>query len=101
MTEGIRSEGGSRSRDDVEHAVVVYTQPHCAPCRQVEAYLRQRAVPFVVRDVVADPDALAVLEARGYMGTPVTRVGDTWIAGFRRDALDQALAVLLREHSDR
>ena len=82
----------SVTEPDVRASVVVFTQPHCAPCRQVEDYLTGRGVPFIVRDVLADEEALAVLESRGYMGTPVTQIGDHWIAGFRRDALDRALA---------
>lgn len=78
----------------MEPAVVVFTQPHCAPCRQVESYLTERGIPFVMRDVLTDGDALAILAERGYMGTPVTRIGDEWIPGFRRAALDRALAAL-------
>jgi glutaredoxin len=74
--------------------VVVYTQPHCSACRQVERYLTQRNIDFEVLDVLSDASALATLEERGYLGTPVTRVGDTWISGFRRAALERALATL-------
>lgn len=73
--------------------VVVFTQPHCAPCREVERYLTERGVTFVLRDVLADQEALAILESRGYMGTPVTQIGDQWIAGFRRTEFDRALLV--------
>jgi len=44
-----------------------------------------------VRDVAADASALAELEAEGYMTTPVTRIGDRWIAGFRRPEMESAL----------
>lgn len=75
-------------------AVVLYTQPYCGACRLVEQYLSERQIPFAVRDVSLDASALASLEERGYLSTPVTRVGDQWIAGFRREAFDRALAAL-------
>lgn len=70
---------------------VVYTQPHCAACKQVMKYLGGLGVPVVSRDVLTDASALAELEAQGYLTTPVTRIGDRWIAGFKRAALDEAL----------
>ena len=77
-----------------EPSVELFTQSHCAPCRQVEAYLRGRGIPFVQRDVVADPHALDLLAERGFMSTPVLRVGQQWIAGFDRRRFDLALASL-------
>lgn len=71
--------------------VEVFTQPHCAPCRDVERFLRNRDVAFAVRDVTDDADALEAIVARGFMATPVTRVGERWIGGFRRAELEAAL----------
>jgi glutaredoxin len=71
--------------------VVVYTQPHCASCSQVERFLEQRGVAFTVRDVSKDPRALEEIASRGYMSTPVTRIGDRWVAGFRRKELESLL----------
>ncbi len=48
-------------------------------------------MPFTARDVVADPEALEEIVARGYMSTPVTRIGDRWIAGFRRNEIERLL----------
>jgi glutaredoxin len=73
-------------------AIEVFTQRYCAPCRQVEALLRERGVAFVVRRVDTDAAALEVLASRGYMGTPVTRIGETWIAGYHKTAIERALA---------
>ncbi len=71
--------------------IVVYTQPHCPSCDQVERYLEQRDLPFTVRDVFEDPEALEEITSRGYMSTPVTRIGDRWIAGFRRSVFERIL----------
>ena len=63
--------------------IEVYTQSHCASCRHVEEFLTQCGVSFTVRDVEADSDALDELVSRGYMTTPVTRIDDEWISGFK------------------
>ncbi len=71
--------------------VVVYTQPHCASCKEVAHFLEDRGVPFTVHDVSKDPEALEELTSRGYMTTPVTRIGDRWVAGFKRKQLERLL----------
>ena len=75
-------------------AVELFTQPHCAPCRQVERFLREHRMTFVVRDVTADAGALEEIARRGFMATPVTRIGERWIAGFRKRELADALRAL-------
>ncbi len=74
-------------------SAVIYTQPHCGPCRMVEQFLEDHAVPFVTRDVTKDPAALNDLVERGFMATPVTHIGTQWIAGFSKDELTQAVAI--------
>lgn len=71
--------------------VVVYTQPHCAACSQVEHFLESRGVSFTLCDVSQSAAALDEIVSRGYMGTPVTRIGDRWVAGFRRKELESLL----------
>jgi glutaredoxin len=57
----------------------------------VERYLDERGIAYTIRDVFAEPDALEEIGSRGYMSTPVTRVGDQWVAGYRRKQLDRLL----------
>lgn len=71
--------------------VVVYTQSYCADCREVERFLAARNVPFATHDVAHDPVALNELIFRGYMSTPVIKVGDRWIAGFKKKQIERAL----------
>ena len=87
-----RAPGAPQAED--ETAVVLYTQPHCTACRSVERYLTERGVRFEARDVFADPVALSEIEDRGYLTTPVTRIGTQWLAGFRRSEFDAAVAHL-------
>ena len=74
--------------------VVLYTQPHSPTCRQVESFLRERGVAFAERDISRDPGAVAELVEQGFMSTPVTRVGETWVAGFSRSKLARVLKEL-------
>lgn len=75
-------------------AVEVFTRAHCGSCREVERYLRARGVAFTVRDVGAGAAALEELVARGYMTTPVTRIREQWIAGYKPRELARALAAV-------
>ena len=56
-------------------------------------YLRSAGVAFTVRDVLADDDAAAFLEARGVYATPVLAVGDTLIVGFEKARIDALLGL--------
>ena len=75
-------------------AVEVYSQAHCSSCREVERYLESRGVAFKVRSVDTEPAALEEISARGYMTTPVTRIGEHWIAGYKRRELERALKAI-------
>lgn len=79
--------------------VVVYTQPHCASCSQVERFLEERGVAFTIRDVSQDVRALEEIASRGYMSTPVVKVGARWIGGFKTRQIEEALAELTRPAS--
>lgn len=79
------------SRDTIQREIEVFTQKHCGACRQLEHFLHERGVSFKLRDVGEDPEALEELLTRGYMSTPVTRVGEHWVAGFNRKALERLL----------
>ena len=78
---------GPSRQPDVE----VFTQHHCASCRQVENYLEKRGVAFTTRDVVADKEALDEIFRRGFMTTPVIRIDNAWVGGFRRDEIERLL----------
>ncbi|MGE0791016.1 MAG: glutaredoxin family protein [Sandaracinaceae bacterium] len=80
--------------------VIIYGASWCGACRSAAAYLRQRNVPFIERDIEREPGARqAMLEAArraglNPSGIPVIEVGSTVIAGFDRGALDRAIAQL-------
>lgn len=72
--------------------IVVYTQEHCASCKHLEKFLEEEGFSFTLLDIGEDANALQEIASRGYMSTPIIRVGDTWIAGFNKKKLKQALA---------
>ncbi len=76
---------------DTPPIIEVFTQRHCASCCRVESYLQDLGVPFEVRDVTSDAAALDEIFKRGFLTTPVTRIGDQWIAGFKRKEFEQLL----------
>ena len=82
---------GGTAVSDQAAEIVVYMQPHCASCGEVERFLRERGVPFTVIDISEDPDALEEIISRGYMSTPVTRIGEHWVAGFRKTEFERLL----------
>jgi glutaredoxin 3 len=72
--------------------VTVYTTPTCPYCRHVKNYLSQRGVPYVERDVAADPAAAADLQRlTRQRAVPVTTIDGQVIVGFDRPALDRLL----------
>ena len=55
-------------------------------------YLSQKQVPYTVRDIREDPQALQELLALGVRSTPCVQIGDTVIVGFNPRSIDKALA---------
>lgn len=74
--------------------VIVYSQPHCGSCSQVERYLRDRGVVFTAKDIGADTAAMAEFLTCGYLTTPVTVIAGTPVAGFQPKRLASLLATL-------
>ena len=77
--------------------IIVYSQPGCGPCIAVTRHLRKAGVGFEVRDVRADEQAAAEVEALGYQGTTVVVAGDMHTHGYRMDWLDQVVDAVRRE----
>lgn len=83
---------------DASADVVVYGASWCGACRQAEAYLRSRGVPFVEKDVERDPGAQAEMMQKAMAqglrptGIPVIDVRGRILLGFDRGAIDRLLA---------
>ncbi|MFT5356331.1 MAG: glutaredoxin [Polyangiales bacterium] len=79
--------------------IVVYGASWCNACRSAAAYLRSQNVPFVERDIEAEPGARAEMQAKARAagiqpsGIPVIDVRGTIVTGFD----ESRIARLLRE----
>lgn len=71
--------------------IEVYTQPGCAACDMAASYFDRTGAHYVLRDVTVDAAALDALVSRGFMRTPVIRIGEEWLGGFKRRAVEAAL----------
>jgi glutaredoxin-like YruB-family protein len=84
----------SGSKKGQQHGkVVLYTTQWCPACKRARAYLRQRGVAFVERDVERNRSNLEEMlrKSGGARGVPVIDVRGTVMRGFNSHALDQAL----------
>ncbi|MEO8876734.1 MAG: glutaredoxin family protein [Polyangiaceae bacterium] len=81
--------------------VVIYGASWCGPCHQAAAYLRQKNVPFVLKDIERDPGAAKEMQAKlaraGMHGgsIPVIDVHGKLMVGFNAQEVDQALGTAL------
>ncbi len=74
------------------HPVVLYQAPHCAPCRQVVAYLRRRKVPFRSIDVSRGQSVLRGMKDKtGSTTVPTVMVGKDVLVGYIPSALKNEL----------
>jgi len=72
--------------------IVVYSTSWCGFCHQIKSWLTDKGLDFDEVDVEADHQAAKeIIEATKQMGVPVTKIKDSYIVGFDRAKLEQAL----------
>ncbi len=82
---------------DQKPSVIIYGASWCGPCHQAAAYLKQRGVSFVEKDIEADSGAAREMHTKlnnaGMRGgsIPVIDVKGKLLVGFDARAVDQAL----------
>lgn len=62
--------------------VIVYSAQGCKECTMVKEMLTNEGIDFEVRDLLANPVYQEEVEKFGFMGIPVTAVGDQAVKGF-------------------
>lgn len=81
--------------------VVIFRTAWCGYCKKAAEYLKLKGVPFVEKDLEADPGARqdmmqraqrAGFPANRLQGVPILSVKGKIIPGFDRNAIDRALA---------
>ncbi|MCQ6277700.1 glutaredoxin family protein [Bacillus sp. EB600] len=65
--------------------VIIYSTEGCIECTMVKKVLTEENIPFEVRDVLANPDYQQEVEKFGFLGVPVTVVGDKAVKGFTNE----------------
>jgi len=75
-----------------KHAVTIYATPGCSGCRAAKKFLDSMNVRYTEVDLAGDEAARnLVREKTGYIGSPVIRIGDVFIAGFDRKKIEETL----------
>ncbi|HZT70936.1 MAG TPA: glutaredoxin family protein [Terriglobia bacterium] len=62
-------------------------------CNRTKEFLSQHGITFEERDVTRDEKALAELQRRSLMTTPVTLVDDQVVVGFDTEKLARLLGI--------
>lgn len=68
--------------------VVVYTTNDCIECTMVKKVLTEECIPFEVRDISINADFQQEVEKYGYLGVPVTVLGNKAVKGFTNELKD-------------
>jgi len=68
-------------------SITVYSTPSCVQCKATYRALDKKALAYEVVDVTQDAQALATVQALGYVQAPVVVVGDEHWSGFRPDRI--------------
>lgn len=66
----------------MSNKVIVYSTDGCVECNFVKQFLNDEGISYEVRDVLKNRDYQKEVEKYGFMGIPVTVVGDKAVKGF-------------------
>lgn len=81
--DGSKKKRINREREkQMSKKVIVYSAQDCIECTYVKQMLTEENIEFEVRDVRSDRKYQKEVEAYGFMGIPVTVVGDRAVKGF-------------------
>ena len=73
--------------------ITVYSKPNCQACDLTKTWLDNNNVPYAAVDAFEDEQAMAEIQANGFMSFPVVTVGsfDNAWTGFEIDRLEELL----------
>ena len=89
--EGKKSQDASEKAEKAENSVIVYVTSWCPACRMTTDYLKDKKIPFVVKDVERNEQYMKemVKKVGGYRGVPVLDINGRILLGFNPHVLDQ------------
>ena len=72
------------------HSITLYVTSWCPACSMAINYLKQKNIPFTVKDVEKNPDYLKEMVAKigGYRGVPVVDIDGKTYLGFHPSMVD-------------
>jgi glutaredoxin-like protein NrdH len=65
--------------------VIVYTTNDCIECTMVKKVLTEEGIPFEDRNISTNPDFQIEVEKYGFLGVPVTVLGEKAVKGFTNE----------------
>ena len=77
--------------------VIVYTTNDCIECTMVKQVLTMEGITFEVRDVSTSAAHQREVEKYGFLGVPVTVVGERAVKGFKNELKELIEFVKSRE----
>ncbi|MDO4902219.1 MAG: glutaredoxin family protein [bacterium] len=80
----------------MEKKITIYTTPWCGYCSAEKEWLDFNKIPYEAKDVEADPEAFAELQAKmggQFRGVPVTDIDGQLVLGFDRNKLRELLGI--------
>jgi glutaredoxin-like protein NrdH len=68
--------------------VIVYTTNDCVECTFVKKVLTENGIPFDLRNIAENEVFQKEVERFGFLGVPVTVVGDRAVKGFTPELIE-------------
>jgi glutaredoxin 3 len=89
--EAKKPQATSEKAEKAENSVTVYVTSWCPACRMTTDYLKDKKIPFVVKDVERNEQYMKemVKKVGGYRGVPVLDINGRILLGFNPQVLDQ------------
>ena len=89
--EAKKSLASSEKAQQAGNSVIVYVTSWCPACRMTTDYLKDKKIPFVVKDVERNEQYMKemVKKVGGYRGVPVLDINGRILLGFNPQVLDQ------------
>ena len=76
----------------------VYSTSTCPWCTKAKEYLEKKGVSFETVDVSANREAaMEMVKKTKQMGVPVVQIGERYIVGYDKKAIDEELAKIRTE----
>lgn len=60
-------------------SVVIYSKNNCPACERAKALLTNKKIPFTVKNIDTDPDAMDFVVEKQHRAMPVVYNGYSWV----------------------